>query len=190
MPKAFVTQDKYFQKAKQEGYLARSAFKLLEINEKFKLFRKGQSVLDLGSAPGSWLQVETPLANKVIGIDLQTIDWNDRNLETHQVDICNFEELQEVLGKQKFDVITADLAPKTSGIRDIDQYHSVELNLAVLKIASRYLKAKGKLVTKVFVGADFQDMLKQFKQEFKHCKNFKPKATRDRSFETYLICSN
>ncbi|MDD4351663.1 MAG: RlmE family RNA methyltransferase [Candidatus Gracilibacteria bacterium] len=196
MPKAYVVQDKYFQKAKEQGYRARSAFKLLELNEKFRIFKKGQKVLDLGSAPGSWLQVlsqkiktsnDQNTKTVIVGIDLQEIEALP-GVQLYQADITDLEKLKELLGHDKFDVITADLAPKTSGIKDVDQYRSVELNLAVLEVAKLFLKPKGKLISKVFIGADFQDLLKELKQNFLKIRQHKPKATRDRSFETYLVC--
>ncbi len=187
-----MVQDKYFRMSKEQGYLARSAFKLIEINDKFRIFTRSQTVLDLGSFPGSWLQVilKQHQVKDLIGIDLQEIKLKDPKLSNYQADITDPYKLATILNSKKFDLITADLAPKTSGIRDADQYHAVELNLSVLRIAKLYLKPQGKLVTKVFVGADFARLIKAAKQQFKHVKNFKPKACRDRSFETYLICWN
>ena len=192
MPKRFNPQDAYFHKAKTEGYRARSAFKLIEINNKFRIFRKGQSVLDLGSAPGSWLQViQKKVGNngKIVGIDLQEIKPLGNNVAVYQTNIFS-DIIEDLLISEKFDVITSDLAPKTSGIKDVDQWKSIELNQQVFEFAKKHLKPKGTIVLKVFVGADFQEFLKELKTYFKTVSTFKPKACRDRSFETYLICRN
>ena len=190
MPKPFKVQDPYFKKAKAEGYRARSAFKLIEIDQKFRIFKKGQSVLDLGAAPGSWLQViQKKVGNQsnIVGIDLQEIKSLGDNVALYQADIFS-EVVEDLLIGEKFDVITSDLAPRTSGVKDIDQWKSIELNQEVVELAKKHLKPKGTIILKVFIGADFQDFVKELKTTFKKVNNFKPKACRDRSFETYLIC--
>lgn len=190
MSKPFKVQDQYFKKAQAEGYRARSAFKLIEIDDKFKIFKKGQSVLDLGAAPGSWMQVIQKKVGEhsiLVGIDLQEIKPLGDNVALYQADIFS-ELVEDLLMDEKFDVITADLAPKTSGVKDIDQWKSIELNQKVVEIAKKHLKTKGTVILKVFVGADFQEFVKEVKTTFKKVQNFKPKACRDRSFETYLIC--
>lgn len=190
MPKPFKIQDPYFKKAKAEGYRARSAFKLIEIDEKFRIFKKGQSVLDLGAAPGSWLQViqkEVGNQGNLVGIDLQEMKSLGDHVALYQADIFS-DLVEDLLIGEKFDVITSDLAPKTSGVKDIDQWKSIELNQKVVELAKKHLKPKGTVILKVFVGADFQDFVKELKGMFRKVNNFKPKACRDRSFETYLIC--
>jgi len=182
MPKPYNPQDHYFQKAKTAGYRARSAFKLLEIQEKFNILRKGRKALDLGAAPGSWLQVLVSLVGEgnVVGVDLQEIK-PVKGAEIIQADINDWQ------AEKLFDVITADLAPNTMGIADVDQWRSVELNQRVLEIAKTNLKHGGVLVSKIFVGADFQPFLARFKQHFQKTRVFKPSACRDRSHESYLI---
>ncbi len=190
MPRPFKIQDQYFKKAKAEGYRARSAFKLIEIDDKFKIFKKGQSVLDLGAAPGSWLQVIQKKVGKrgnMVGIDLQEIKALGENVALYQVDIFS-ELVEDLLIGEKFDVITSDLAPKTSGIKDVDQWKSIELNQAVVELAQKHLKTNGIVILKIFIGADFQDFIKELKSRFKKVNTFKPRACRDRSFETYIIC--
>ena len=190
MSKPFKIHDPYFKKAKAEGYRARSAYKLIEIDDKFKIFKKKQSVLDLGAAPGSWLQVIQKRVGKqgnFVGIDLQKIKSFGDNVALYQTDIFS-KIVEDLLIDDKFDVITADLAPKTSGVKDVDQWKSIELNQKVIKLAKKHLKLKGIVVLKVFVGADFQDFIKKVKAIFKKVNSFKPRACRDRSFETYLIC--
>lgn len=190
MSKPFNPQDQYFKKAKALGYRARSAFKLIEINDKFKVLKKGQSVLDLGAAPGSWLQViqeKVESSGKIAGIDLQEIKPLGENVSLYQADIFS-ELIEDLFYGEKFDVITADLAPKTSGVKDIDQWKSIELNQKVIEFSQKHLKPIGTLILKVFIGADFQDFIKETKTIFKKVNTFKPKSCRNRSFETYLIC--
>lgn len=190
MPKPYEIQDTYFLRAKKDGYRARSAYKLLEINDKYKILKPGQSVLDLGAAPGSWLQViEQKVGNKgkIVGIDLQEIKPLGDNVAIYQADIFS-DIMEDLFWDEKFDVITSDLAPKTSGVKDIDQWKSIELNQQVIELAQKHLKQNGTVILKVFIGADFQDFVKELKTIFQEVHSFKPKACRDRSFETYLIC--
>ncbi|MBI5415142.1 RlmE family RNA methyltransferase [Candidatus Peregrinibacteria bacterium] len=197
MPKAYSPQDHYFHLAKKRGFRARSAFKLEEILEKFPhLLPKKAKVIDLGSAPGSFLQVlleKMRKHGKILGIDLQKIErFPGEIAEIHllQRDIFSdivAAEIQKVF-PEKVDLITSDLAPNTMGVRDVDQWKSVELNQRVLELCKRFLKPGGNLITKIFVGEDFQEFWKgEFQRKFKKSRTFKPKACRDRSFETFLI---
>ena len=198
MPKHFSPQDHYYHQAKKDGYRARSAYKLLEILKKFpKFLRRGSNVLDIGSAPGSFLQVlgEKNNGGKVIGVDLQKIEKFPKNYpaELHLIQGDIFEEttaeaIFERVGNRKLDVITSDLAPKTSGIKDVDQWKSIELNQRVLEICEKFLKPNGNLVAKIFRGADFDEFwVEEFRGQFKEAKTFKPKSCRDRSVEFFMI---
>lgn len=193
-PHAYTVQDHFFQKAKQEGYRARSVYKLLELQEKFHILKKGDRVLDLGAAPGSFMQGAGKIVGnegQVIGLDLQKIKpFPEKNKHTFVCDIFDQEKVKKNLETRnlaKADVILSDMAPNTSGMSDVDQYKSVELNLEALKVADRFLKKGGNLVLKVFVGEDFPELVREVKRRFKIFKNFKPKASRDRSFETYVV---
>lgn len=196
MPKAFNVQDPYFKKAKELGYRARSAFKLLEIQEKYQIIKPGMNVLDVASAPGSFLQVIAKIIgreSKVVGIDIQKIDKNFwyPNVYLLQEDIFEFEKIKiffESLGIDQFDLITSDIAPSTTGMKGVDQYRSIELNIAILDVAKVFLKKWGNLVLKVFVGEDIDDLVAPLKQNFTKVLRMKPKACRDRSFEEYFIC--
>ncbi len=196
MPKPFIIHDPYFEKAKKLGYRARSAFKLIEIHEKYNLIQKNMNVLDIASAPGSFLQVIAKIIGqwgKVVGIDIQKIDPNFGfpNVYLLQEDIFEFEKIRaylDLLGIWQFDLITSDIAPSTTGITGVDQYRSVELNIAILEVAKIFLKKWGKLVLKVFVGEDINDLVAPLKESFKKVSRFKPKACRDRSFEEYFVC--
>lgn len=196
-PKQYVPNDKYFYKAKSEGYRARSAYKLLEIQERFNLIKPGDTVLDLGAAPGSFLQVVHRLFREecqCIGIDLTKIkSLKKPHISTYLGDVFDEARVTEVLQKhncRKVDVLISDIAPKTMGIRDIDQWASVELNMQIIKIADIYLKTGGNLLLKVFQGEDFHELIALAKKHYEYCTVHKPKACRERSYETYVICRN
>lgn len=192
MTKPYKVKDKWFIKAKQQGYRARSAFKLIDIQSKYRLIKKGDTVLDLGAAPGSFMQAILKFIGdegQVLGVDLQEIEsFDTANAYTIQGDIFSEKTAQEIVEHfGEVNVVTSDLAPKTSGIRDVDQARSVELVEAALEISTKVLKAHGHFVAKVFEGEDFQYLLRQVKKKFKSVKCFKPPSCRDRSFETYII---
>ena len=195
MTKPFIIQDQYFEKAKKMGYRARSAFKLLEIQEKFHIIKQDMNVLDVAAAPGSFLQVIAKIIwqkGKAVGIDIQKIDPNFwfPNIYLLQESVFEFEKIRtylDSLGIGQFDLITSDIAPATTGMTGVDQYRSVELNLAILDVAKVFLKKWGNLVLKVFVGEDMNDLMFPLKEHFAKVNRFKPKACRDRSFEEYFI---
>lgn len=195
--KAFVVQDKYFLEAKRLGFRARSAFKLLEIQEKFNLIKPGFNILDVGAAPGSFLQVIRKIigeTGKIVWIDIQKIEkLNFPNIFLIQESIFETEkiiaELEKIWIKQ-FDLITSDIAPSTTGQSWVDQYRSVELNLAILDVADIFLKKWGNLVLKVFIGEDVDDLVRPIKKRYKTLRRIKPRACRNRSFEEYFVCLN
>lgn len=194
MPKPYQVQDKYFHLAKEKGYRARSAFKLLDVQQKFRLLKPGQVLVDLGAAPGSFLQVIAEIVGakgKVLGIDLQDIEpFDAANVQTIRGDIMETEgmlKLFEATGFNRVDVLTSDLAPKTSGIKDVDQGLSVELTDQAFFLATKILKPGGHFVGKVFEGADLPWLLKRMKKRFKKVTLFKPPSCRDRSFEKYIV---
>lgn len=190
MPRAYQVQDKYFQMAKDRGYRARSAFKLLEVQEKFHILKHGNTVVDLGAAPGSFMQVIEEIVGpqgKVIGFDLQEIDgFEAKNISTYVTDIFEMEEvLKHVPGK--VDVVTSDIAPNTSGIKDLDTGRSFDLAEQAFFIACEILKPGGHFMTKIFQGEDFPKLIHQAKKRFKNVSAYKPNACRDRSYETYIV---
>ncbi len=194
MSKSFNVRDKYFKKAKDQGYRARSAFKLLEIQKKFRLIKKGDVVVDLGAAPGSFIQVISEIVGEdgmVAGIDLEEMQPMDLfNVTLLQGDIFNEEPLVRFLedaGYKPADVVTSDLAPKTSGIRDLDQGRSMQLTDQAAEIAMKILKPGGDFIGKIFQGEELHHFLIKMKRHFKKVQTYKPKATRERSFETYVI---
>ena len=193
--KPFVVQDKYFQEAKKLGYRARSAFKLIEIQDRFNLIKPNYNVLDVASAPGSFIQVIKKVVwpdAKIVWIDLQKIEkFPQGNIFLLQEDVNNTDKIIEFLNwiwVKQFDLITSDIAPSTTGITWIDQYRSIELNLMIVKLADAFLKKWHNLVLKVFVWEDINDLTSVLKTKYKKITRFKPKSCRDRSFEEYFIC--
>lgn len=194
MNKPYKVKDPFFLKAKSHGYRARSAFKLLEINNKFKLFNKGQTVVDLGCAPGSFLQVISEFIGpdgKAIGVDLQITDPLDiGNVTLIQGDIFQTDALLKFFKEHSFnnvDVVTSDLAPSTSGIKDLDQGRSAELTGQAYSISTKILKPGGHFIGKIFQGEDMRLLLKEMKTHFRSVHVFTPQAVRNSSRETYVI---
>lgn len=188
MPKRYIPNDKWSQKAAAEGYRARSVYKLEELDDKLHLLHPGMTVVDLGAAPGSWLQYTAKHVGpkgSVIGIDLQEIEPID-NVETCVEDITNLEAIAKIV-PEAADLVLSDLAPKTSGVRDIDQWKSIELSQAVITTARHILKPGGKCVLKVLRGADFDPFIAECKEEWKKVKILSVEASRDRSNEIYVI---
>ena len=185
--------DPYHKKAKLEGYRARSAFKLKQMDNKFKFLKPGVTVLDIGAAPGGWLQIVSERIGEkglVIGVDLDEIRSLDlENVKTIQGDIRDEEtqkKIRSFVGK-RLDVVIADIAPNVSGNWDIDQYNQLELARMSMTIAKRLLYRKGWFITKVFQGIDYEEFLRDVKASFKKVKVFKPSASRKSSAEIYLI---
>jgi len=188
MPKRYIPNDKWSRRAAEEGYRARSVYKLMELDDKFHIIRTGMTVLDLGAAPGSWLQYtaeEVGPKGRVIGIDLTEIEPID-GVETYVEDITNVEAIQKIV-PETVDLIISDLAPKTSGIRDVDQWKSIELSQAVVETADQILRPGGKCILKVLRGADFEDFINECKEKWKKVKITSVQASRDRSNEIYVI---
>lgn len=194
-PSPYMIHDKFYLEAKKVWYRARSAFKLIEIQEKYNLIKPWQNVIDIWAAPGSFLQVINKIIwqnSLLVGIDIQRIDqiWSG-NILLIQESIFEYEKLKTILEPcwvKEFDLITSDIAPSTTGQTWVDQYRSVELNLAILDFADTFLKRGWNLLLKVFVWEDYNDLVRPIKQKYKDLKRIKPKACRDRSFEEYFIC--
>ncbi len=194
---SFVVQDEYFHKAKKAWYRARSVYKLLEIQERFNLIKPDYSVIDIGRAPGSFLQAIRSIVNKdniIIWVDLKKIEpLNYSNVKTIVCDIFDYDKLKNELDQllpenHIFDIITSDIAPNTTWIFDVDQYASVELNIAICEFSDKFLKTWWNMILKVFKWEDFNDLVMQVKKRFKDMKTYKPLACRDSSHEEYIIC--
>ncbi len=185
----FNRKDYFYKKAKEEGFRSRAAYKLLEIQKKYKIFKKGDYVLDLGCAPGGWIQVAIRFIGKngkIKGIDLLDVKpFNNSNIEIIKGDIFDYDFSQE-----KFDVIISDMAPNTSGIKHADYFKSYELCETAFYIAKKSLKNHGNLVLKIFQGKEFNELRGKLKKNFKIISVFKPKSSRSTSSETYLVCKD
>jgi 23S rRNA (uridine2552-2'-O)-methyltransferase len=182
--------DPYFKKAKAEGYLARSAYKLQEINERKRLFGPGARVLDLGCAPGAWLQVASEIVGPkglVVGIDLQEVrEAIAPNVRTIQGDIYKTDAPQ-LTGPAGglFDAVLSDMAPSTSGHGD--HFLSVRLCRRALEMLPSILRPGGNLTMKVFEGEDYPNLVRDTQSLFREARGFKPKASREVSKEMYLV---
>ncbi|MBL8745285.1 MAG: RlmE family RNA methyltransferase [Phycisphaerae bacterium] len=188
-----VLHDPYFKKAKEEGYLARSAFKLQQINQNKRLIRRGDRVLDLGCAPGAWLQVASELVGPkgtVVGIDLKPVTAQLAANITHRVGDVESIDPTELLAlgspvPRMYDVVLSDMAPNTTGHGD--DLVSARLCDAVLALVPAVLKPTGHLVMKILEGAETPRILKQLRRGFVQAGAHKPDASRDVSRETYLF---
>ena len=188
----YTPQDRYFKKAKQDGYRSRAAYKLVELQQRFRLIDPGDRVVDLGAAPGGWLQVAAKLAGpngKVIGVDLQPIQpFQERNIALIQGDISTGEtqaKIKELLAGTAHCVLS-DMAPKLSGIRDADMARSYELNRMALQVAKELLRPGGVLLVKSFISEDLQNYTAELKNHFTLVKRSKPEASRQGSSEFYF----
>jgi 23S rRNA (uridine2552-2'-O)-methyltransferase len=189
---ADARKDQYRRLAKDQGYRARSAYKLLQLNNSYHIIKKGSKVVDLGCAPGGWMQVvtkEVGQAGKVIGIDLKPVDpvAGATVLKGSIEDVDMLEKIAGILG-DKADVILSDLAPNVSGLWDIDHARQISLSTMALGFARQVLRVGGSAVFKVFDG----DMLSEFRAELKNSFGRvllnKPLASRQESSELYIVC--
>ena len=170
---SFKVKDHYFNKAKKENYLARSIFKLEEIDNKYKVLNKGDHVLDLGYYPGSWIQYtakKVGSTGSVVGIDIQEVNKTTAkipNVKVFQKDINDVQSLEELGVSEKFDALVSDMAPNTTGIKSVDQARSLQLVEMVFYHLPNFLKNDGNFVIKVFDSHDAQVYLKEQKHLFK-----------------------
>ena len=187
MPKPYTPNDAWSKKAREEGYRARSIYKLREIDEKFHILAPGQTVIDLGAAPGSWLQYasEKAIGGRIIGLDLSSIEPIE-GVETFVANITDREAVEKII-PSAVDVVLSDLAPATSGTWDVDQWRSIELSEAVVAIAEKHLRPKGWCILKVFRGEDFDPFVKKLRVAWPFLKIVQAEASRDRSKEIYVV---
>jgi 23S rRNA (uridine2552-2'-O)-methyltransferase len=189
---AYNPRDSYYKKAKQEGYRSRAAYKLLELQQRYRLLKPGDAVVDLGAAPGGWLQIVAKIVGqngKIIGVDLQTIEpFRERNIILLQGDMARNEIQEQIkaLLNGPADCVLSDLAPKLSGIRDADMARCLELNQAALQVAVNLLRPGGALLVKSFISNDLHSFTAQLKHHFSAVQRTKPEATRQGSSEFYL----
>ena len=185
-------QDHFYKKAKAEGYRARSAYKLLQLQKCFHILSAGDTVIDLGAAPGGWSQVARKIVGingSVIGVDLQPIQaLIDVVFITGDVtDDATIQALYEQMDERAADVVLSDMSPDISGNYSVDHARSVYLCQQALEIAAQVLKSRGTFVCKLFEGDMIQDFISELQQEFSVIKRFHPRASRKSSSEIYIV---
>tara|TARA_A100001011_G_scaffold42635_1_gene40217 strand:+ start:3066 stop:3677 length:612 start_codon:yes stop_codon:yes gene_type:complete len=184
-------RDTYVRKSKVDGYRARSAYKLIEIDEKFKIFKGGISVIDLGAAPGSWSQYVSKVvkSGKLISIDLKKIEPIDNSVQIRGdfTDSQIQEEIKKYI-RAKVDVVMSDMAVNTTGIKNIDSIQTGELCKEAMFFAKDILNDNGYFVSKIFMGSTFNEIVAEGKKFFKEVKVFKPKSSRKDSKESFIVC--
>ena len=184
--------DEFVKRAQREGYRARSAYKLMEIDDRDKLIKPAMTVVDLGATPGSWSQLVVQRLHgkgRVIALDLLEMQPLS-GVEFLQGDFCDesvLKKLEEMLSDKKIDLVIADMAPNMSGINLVDQASVAYLAELALEFSLKWLKPEGNFLVKVFVGTGFDDIVRSMKQGFEKVVTRKPKASRDRSSEVYLL---
>jgi len=188
-------EDFYFKLSKKQGFRTRSVYKLIEMNEKYKLIKPKSWVLDLGCAPGGWSDyIINELSNKgrVISIDVNEMepianvdfimgDFQDKTIKN---------EIFKKISDKKFDLIVSDISPNKTGNSITDQYHFFQIAGEILEFSKKALKSKGSLIMKVFIGLGFEEFVKESKLIFRETIFFKPKSSIQKSKETYLIASS
>ena len=185
-------RDTYVKQSKVDGYRARSAYKLIEIDEKFKIFKGGVSVIDIGAAPGSWSQyvAKTVKSGRLISIDLKVMEpiGNTIQIEGDFTEEDIKDEIKKHINK-KVDVIMSDMAVNTTGIKNIDSIQTGELCKEAMFFAKDLLTDKGYFISKIFMGGTFNEIVAEGKKYFNEVKVFKPKSSRKDSKESFIICS-
>lgn len=201
MPGKYKRKDHLYQRAKEEGYRSRAAYKLIELNQKARLLKKGAAVLDLGAAPGGWLQVAAKLVGargRAVGVDLEPIaEFSPGELGADsavpvliQGDITS-EAARELLRKSaggEFDVVLSDMSPKLSGIRDRDIAQSVELVAIAHEVCRELLRPGGSLLAKVFPGNETEELIREIARSYAKVQRVHPESSRKTSRELYIVC--
>lgn len=185
-------KDHFYRKAKEEGYRSRASYKLLQINQKHNVIKKGDTVVDLGAAPGGWLQVAKEISSGfVLGVDIQNIAPLG-GVETLRGDITDPSTIESIRGMIEktggADAVICDASPNLSGNWNLDHARSIDLCRSALDVATKILKPGGNFVVKVFQGDMFSDFLAEAKKHFSFVKVYGPRASRKESAEIYVIC--
>jgi 23S rRNA (uridine2552-2'-O)-methyltransferase len=184
-------RDIYVRQSQVDGYRARSAYKLIEIDEKFKIFKNGISVIDLGASPGSWSQYisRTVKSGRLVSIDLKGMEEIENTIQI-KGDFTDLVSQDKIKGffKSKVDVVVSDMAVNTTGIKDIDAIYTGELAMEAMNFSKVMLVKEGRFVSKIFLGSSFNEIVALGKKLFKEVKVFKPKSSRKESKESFIIC--
>ena len=184
-------RDIYVRQSKVDGYRARSVYKLIEIDEKFKIFKGGLSIVDIGAAPGSWSQyaVKASKSGKLISIDLKKMEpiGNSVQIQGDFTEEKTQEQIKNTING-KVDVVMSDMAVDTTGIKNIDSIQTGELCKEAMFFAKDLIKENGYFISKIFMGGTFNEIVADGKKYFKEVKVFKPKSSRKYSKESFIIC--
>ena len=196
LPKSWIKQrkrDYYYRKAKEEKFRSRAAYKLLQTVQKYKFMKRGDVVVDLGAAPGGWIQAARKIVGEegfILGVDIKPIEpFEEENIITIVADITNPKTIETIrnLLSRPADVVISDVSPKISGIWEVDHARQIDLALSSMKIACEVLKPRGNFFVKVFEGDMLKDFLDKLKERFSVVKLVKPKASRAKSSELYIL---
>jgi 23S rRNA (uridine2552-2'-O)-methyltransferase len=186
-------RDTYVRQSKVDGYRARSAYKLIEINEKFKIFKGDMFVLDIGAAPGSWSQYVSKIVKngKIISVDLKKMEKIENTVQI-KGDFTNQDTQEEVKNflEKRLDVVMSDMAVNTTGIKNIDSIQTGELCKEAMIFSKDVISNNGFFISKIFMGGTFNEIVALGKKIFKGVKVFKPKSSRKDSKESFIICKN
>ena len=184
-------RDIYVRKSQVEGYRARSVYKLIEINEKFKIFKNGYSVIDIGASPGSWSQyvAKSVKGGRLVSIDLKDIEKIENMIQI-KGDFTESDTQEKIKSyfKSKVNVVLSDMAVNTTGIKNIDAIYTGELCKEAMLFSKDMLIKEGNFIAKLFLGKSFNEIVALAKTIFKEVKVFKPKSSRKESKESFLIC--
>ena len=186
-------RDTYVRQSKIDGYRARSVYKLIEIDEKFKIFKGGINVIDIGAAPGSWSQYASKVVKngKIISIDLKKMDEIKDTIQIEgDFTETNIQNKIKSYLKKGSDVVMSDMAVNTTGIKNIDSIQTGELCKEAMIFSKEVLSEKGFFISKIFMGGTFNEIVALGKKIFKEVKVFKPKSSRKDSKESFIICKN
>ena len=184
-------RDTYVRQSKVDGYRARSAYKLIEIDEKFKIFKGGMNVIDIGAAPGSWSQYASKVVKngKIISVDLKEMQKIQNTIQI-KGDFTSLEIQKEIKSfiLNGSDVVMSDMAVNTTGIKNIDSIQTGELCKEAMNFSKEVISKKGFFISKIFMGSTFNEIVALGKKIFKEVKVFKPKSSRKDSKESFIIC--
>ena len=184
-------RDPFFKQSKIQGYRSRSAFKLIEMNKKFKFLKKETYLLDLGCSPGGWAQVATKIISKgeILSVDIKSMD-NIHNVNFLKGDLLDNEICEKISNyfEKKFDVVISDIAANTTGNRNLDSFRTGELCLIAMDLAKKVLNKEGVFLSKVFMGSVFDEINKKARECFKNVIKYKPTSSKKESKELYIYC--
>ena len=184
-------RDTYVKQSKVDGYRARSAYKLKEIDEKFKIFKGGMTVIDIGAAPGSWSQYVSKIVKngKLISIDLKKMDLIEKTIQI-KGDFTDHAVQNEIKNhtKDKVDAVISDMAVNTTGIKNVDSIQTGELCKEAMIFSKEIILRDGCFISKIFMGGTFNEIVAEAKKFFKEVRVFKPKSSRKDSKESFIVC--